>query len=202
MSIVKSTKVDCVCRNCQKSFSVIPFYKNKRKYCSQQCASQGMRPQLKDRFFAKVKKLGDCWEWQGSRLKTGYGRIRIGYGDSREMTLAHRVSWVLHNKKTLTSYQFVMHKCDNPPCVNPDHLMVGTPKDNTQDMIKKGRKRNGRAPGEKNGSAKLTWAKVNDIRKSGKTPSQLAEMYGVTKSSISRILTNQSWKEESLHEAV
>lgn len=197
MSTVKSTKVDCVCPNCQKSFQVIPFYAKKgRKYCSQQCASMHKRPNLRDRFYAKIKVVGDCWEWQGSRLKHGYGRIRTGYGNDREMTVAHRVSWEIHNNQSLSRSQFVMHKCDNPPCVNPDHLMLGTAKDNTQDMIKKGRKRYGTSPGEKNGSAKLSQAEVDQIRlllSHGRKSKSIAPMYGVNHTTIEKIKTNKSW---------
>jgi predicted DNA-binding protein YlxM (UPF0122 family) len=78
-----------------------------------------------------VKKESGCWEWVGVTAKNGYGRFWGNF-------LAHRVSYALY--KECPKGFFVCHKCDNPPCVNPDHLFLGTAKQNTQDMISKGRK--------------------------------------------------------------
>jgi len=89
------------------------------------------------RFAANVRKMRNgCWEWAAYRDKDGYGVIRIGKSKER----AHRVSYVLASKNDIPPGLFVCHKCDYPPCVRPEHLFVGTPKDNTQDMQKKGRR--------------------------------------------------------------
>lgn len=89
-----------------------------------------------ERFWAKVAKLGvcSCWEWTGWRKETGYGRVRI---DGR-ILYAHRVSWILANGPIPDDLR-VLHRCDNPPCVNPDHLFLGTQGDNNADRDAKGR---------------------------------------------------------------
>lgn len=82
-----------------------------------------------ERFWAKVIKTGECWEWQGPDQR-GYGI----FGWKR----AHRVSWELHHGP-IPPGQHVLHQCDNPPCVNPEHLWLGTPRDNASDRGAKGR---------------------------------------------------------------
>jgi hypothetical protein len=150
------------------------------------------------RFIANVKKVGDCWEWQGTINHYGYGQIMIG----RKSLKAHRLAWMLY-KGEIPKDMFVCHKCDNPPCVNPDHLFLGTSADNNHDMYAKGRGRKiipSESAGENNPRAKLTWEKVRSIRheyKEGKTQDALAEKYGVNQMSISFIIRNIHWKEEA-----
>jgi HNH endonuclease len=96
------------------------------------------RATLSERFWSKVDKSGDCWVWTGSRDLKGYGKINIGCTP----TLAHRVSWQIKSGD-IPEGLFVLHRCDNPPCVNPAHLFIGTAGDNVQDMMSKGRQRKG-----------------------------------------------------------
>ena len=91
---------------------------------------------LADRFWPRVAIIpGQCWEWDAARDSAGYGVLNIGHSVTER---AHVVSFILHNGKRPAG-MMVLHHCDNPPCVRPDHLYGGTAKDNTRDMIKRGR---------------------------------------------------------------
>jgi len=92
---------------------------------------------LQERFWSKVDKGGDCWLWTASKRPTGYGHFHINLGGKYRMHYAHRIAMYLegHDIKN----KCVLHKCDNPSCVKPDHLYVGTPKENYADMITRGR---------------------------------------------------------------
>src|ERR1700756_2891954 len=100
---------------------------------------QYLRGRVEDRFWAKVAKGPGCWEWQGKRHYKGYGHFTVR-GQGRRRTLkAHRVSWELANGP-IPEGLHVLHSCDNPPCVNPDHLFLGTDMDNVHDRDAKGRR--------------------------------------------------------------
>lgn len=160
----------------------------------------GPKPRpMEDRFWEKVEKTKDCWLWKASKNNMGYGMFQKASPENKK--LAHRVSWEIAFGDLLPD-QKVLHTCDNPACVRPDHLFVGTMKDNTQDMVKKGRGRHQAHPGEGNGFAKLTWGMVRGIRKRWKESSggvvlqaQLAEEYGVCFSNINHIVSGRTWKE-------
>lgn len=99
-----------------------------------------MTPVGESRFWSKVSKGDGCWEWTGYRLKNGYGQFRPGPG---QRTKAHRYSYELAYGP-ISDGMFICHHCDNPPCVRPDHLFVGTPADNSHDRDIKGRGIRGR----------------------------------------------------------
>jgi hypothetical protein len=92
------------------------------------------------RFWAKVDKRGpdDCWPWTGARRRRGYGVISVGAGSNRKMVVASRLSWEMANG-AIPPGMMICHKCDNPPCVNPGHLFLGTGADNARDTVRKGR---------------------------------------------------------------
>ena len=147
-----------------------------------------------------------CWIWTGSKNKKGYGRVNI----NKTPRSTHRISWIIKNG-LIGEGLLVLHYCDNPTCVNPEHLFLGTPKDNTQDMLKKGRNNPGDkswtrtnpeklARGERAGSSKLTWKKVDEIRELYSSGSyskrELGRIYGVGHNTVSSILNDENWKEE------
>lgn len=144
------------------------------------------------RFWSKVEKKSDneCWEWKGSLLKNGYGKI--GYGANSKL-LAHRLSFMIHNNKEIEEGKYILHSCDNRKCVNPFHLREGTQQDNMND--KKERNRN--TFGEKNGLSKLTEQQVLEIRNKyiprKYTLKMLATEYNVSYQSISIIINNKTW---------
>lgn len=148
-----------------------------------------------ERFMGRVFKTETCWLWRGTVKAHGYGVIRIDNTYWR----AHRLSWTLFNG-AIPDGKAVCHRCDNPRCVNPEHLFLGTQADNMRDMQSKGRKASANvnpAKGEAHGRAKLTAAQVSDIRHAnehGATQSQLAAIYGVTQSTISAIIRGVNWK--------
>lgn len=127
-----------------------------------------------------------CWLWSGGHDNDGYGHF---WKDGKTQK-AHRVSYELHIGP-ISNGLFVCHGCDNPACVNPDHLFLGTPKDNTADMVAKGRRAISR--GEANGNAKLSDAEVEAIRKDDRFHRVIAAEYNVSRSLVSIIKRGELW---------
>ena len=105
---------------------------------------------------------------------------------------AHRYSYVLAHGN-IPPRKIVMHTCDNPRCVNPKHLVLGTPKDNTRDMIQKGRKRTVAPKGNENGKAKLTPAIVREIRASKENHAALGRRLGFSANAIRGVRIGRTW---------
>lgn len=139
-----------------------------------------------DRFFSRFKIMENgCWQWQSNADKDGYGMLSIGNQNIR----AHRFSYE-HHIGQIPKGLLVCHKCDNTGCVNPEHLFIGTAKDNAQDALKKGR----HYICEKNGRSKLTIQDAEVIRKSTLSGPRLGEIYGVTRATINRIKRGEAWQ--------
>lgn len=147
------------------------------------------RREVVERFWAKVEKTGTCWLWSGRKTQGGYGQ----FGINGVPVYAHRFSWELHNSNKIQKGKHVCHSCDNPPCVRPDHIWLGTPLQNMRDCIRKGRMRHPRMVGEQIGVSKLTDQQVREIRAKYKTIQMLAEEYGVSEGTIHFILKRQTW---------
>jgi len=152
------------------------------------------RGTLEERFWNFVEKKSDdeCWEWQGQRLSNVYGRISLG-AKSLGSDGAHRVSWKIANRQEIPDGMFVMHKCDNPCCVNPNHLTIGTPKDNSDDMIRKGRKKQVIPLGEHNGKSLLNEEKVRVIRSSTLNHAALGRLLGVSAGCVRSVRIGRTW---------
>ena len=144
------------------------------------------------RFWSKVDRCGpdDCWEWKAGKHRQGYGLLPY----RRTHYHSHRVSWFL-TFGAIPAGMFVCHHCDNPPCVNPSHLFLGTAKDNAQDMIKKGRSpllKKADYDGARHPNAKLSGDDIWWIRfirlLVGTHVRTLAMAYGVSHQHICRIL--------------
>jgi hypothetical protein len=142
------------------------------------------------RFWAKVHKTDGCWEWTAYRLKNGYGRMKK---KTAELVLAHRISWEIHNGPIPNNLQ-VLHHCDNPSCVNPDHLFLGTVKDNMLDCARKGR----RPKGENHCLSKLTEKQVHEIKMylaEGVILRIIAKYFSVSRQCISNIKLGITWRD-------
>jgi hypothetical protein len=161
------------------------------------CFVEGKMKTIEERFWGKVNKNGPfckrlnsfCWNWTGS--------TRLGYGllaDKDKHLTAHRFSWEIHYGKIPIGL-CVCHTCDNPTCVRPDHLFIGTRSDNMRDMVNKGRSIIPRIHGENHPFAKLKIPQVLAIRASNLSIIELAEDYGVSITTITCIRKHLTWKD-------
>lgn len=152
-------------------------------------------PELKTihvkRFWEKVAiRPSGCWEWTACVSHNGYGRITIDYTTYP----SHRVAYYLYNNIDPLE-KLVLHKCDNPPCVNPFHLWIGTTQDNARDRCAKGR--NADIRGSKNPVSILTADDVLQIRhlyKNGNTQREIAKQFNIHFGNIWCIVNRKSWK--------
>ena len=140
------------------------------------------------RFWNKVLKLYpyQCWPWQGATNPGGYGHFYIG---NNIWIGAHQLSWwITHGRRPELN---VLHTCDNPICVNPSHLVLGTPQDNGDDCIAKGRSN----VGSKHGNSKLTEKDIEQIRFESLfiIEEELAKKWNVTRSNINHIVNRKTW---------
>lgn len=148
---------------------------------------------LDERFWAKVERRGDgeCWPWRGATSPGGYGRFRApNTSVATRFLMSDLLGYDLTDRH-------VMHICDNPPCVNPRHLVVGTPQENIADMHRKGRHRSRTLHGEEAPWARLTEQAIRDIRfriNSGARARDLAKEYGVSRTHIHNIASRRCWK--------
>jgi len=135
----------------------------------------------------KINDMNSCWVWAGCTVGNGYGRFHLG--GARQS--AHRVMWTMFNK-TIPKGKFILHRCDNPSCVNPNHLFLGDALANIRDMQKKVRKN--RPKGSKHWRAGLTEQQAIEIFKSQLSNVLLAKKYRVGVGVISGIKTKRKWK--------
>jgi len=187
----------CCCVHCGTF-----FVRRKDEFVADKCVSCGCLSncdtskltahQWEVRFMRKVdiNYITGCWDFTGAVDKKGYG-IMKGMGENK----AHRLSYRIFNGD-IKKGMLICHTCDNPSCVNPDHLFQGTVQDNSDDMVNKGRGRGGISPlkGEANPNSKLTEREVITIRTSNEPNYILAEKYNIGRPAISQIKNNKKWK--------
>lgn len=134
------------------------------------------------RFWSYVEKTPTCWVWRGKINHWGYGLFSF----NGKWRLAHRYSWSLHNGQEIPKGLVVLHHCDEPPCVNPEHLSVGTTADNNRDTYRKGRQVH----------QLLTPVEVNEIKAildKGVRPGVLARFLGLRYKVVNRIKNGETW---------
>ena len=188
--------VDKVCERCGVGFKVKKHRVGKARFCSQECYHQNKTDTPTEEFFlrrvgppdtARPKVRGVyCTPWTG-KTSHGYGVI------SRANARAHVYAWELYHQTPVPEGMFVCHHCDNPACVNPIHLFLGTPADNIADAVSKGRIHKG----ERCWQAKLTEEQVRSIRvryvAGGVTQQELADEYGVSQTAVGLIVRHKNW---------
>lgn len=145
--------------------------------------------ELPESFVSKFipEPMSGCWIWTGGK-NPKYGTYNI----NGVTELAHRITWSFFNKATIPVGMNICHRCDTPACVNPEHLFLGTPKDNTLDRISKGRIFNG----EKANPSKLKENQVIEIKRAflaGESSRKIAKRYGIAKSNVLHIFHGRTW---------
>jgi hypothetical protein len=203
-----SIRIERTCAECGAAFIV--GKRITQRLCSRACVRKaGTRATEKlhaedfvPRFWSMVNKvgrtvrpeLGPCWEWTGPlRNKWGYGRA---YRQTRPL-LAHRVSWELAHGE-VPAGQLVLHKCDNPLCVNPAHLFIGDNADNMRDCASKGRNHVVRHNGEENPAAKITADQAKAIREmrrhTGLSYDKIGARFGLAGGTVRDIIKRETWR--------
>jgi hypothetical protein len=142
------------------------------------------------RFWGRVQGSPGCWLWQGAQHRQKYGRV--GFKGNRA-AYTHRVAWELTHGP-IPDGMHVLHKCDNPQCVRPEHLFLGTHRDNMRDMANKGRAPGLQRKGESNNKAKLTAAQAARVKHGTEPLARLAEELGVSYQALHYIRTGRTWR--------
>lgn len=232
-------RVSVACRQCGRVILVKPSVADQARYCSLTCkyAAQRTTP---ERFWERIEKTATCWIWRGTVGAGGYGYVKMD--GQRSASRAHRVAWEYASAQPIPEGLLVCHDCpdgDNPACVRNDepgvyiingvarprfgHLWLGTPSENTQDMLQKGRAQTGdnhysrrqpdllargdqsgarlhidtRPRGEQHGNARITEAtvlKIRRLRATGALQREIAEIVGTSRSNVAAVLCGQNWR--------
>src|SRR6187455_224960 len=193
MPAQRNTTITLKCAHCDSKFHPWSGREDSSIVCSSRC--HGLRrgklaaSEARTRFMNRVRKTNSCWIWSGSK-GNGYGAIFV---DGKKQS-AHRFSYEMHIGQVGPKL-FVCHSCDNPRCVNPKHLWLGTNEENIADM--RAKRRGSKPPlldGTKHPKSKLTETQVRAIRKSAASGRALAVQYGVSDTLIYGIRSRKNWR--------
>lgn len=180
------------CNNCGAPFNPKFSRESTSKWCSIKCMGEGRTrtpDQIREQFLTTISISDEgCWVWTGYRNTSGYGVMNI----SRKPKGAHRVSYELF-RGSIGEGMLVCHRCDNPPCVNPDHLFLGKSADNARDMSEKDRHRFGFTNGG-HALRMLTPEQVREIRSDPRPQRVIGEEYGINQSNVWCIKHRRSYK--------
>lgn len=199
-----------ICETCGNEFEWRKHHTQPdRKYCKRSCTNKKLgitgnlnrtfwpnateeqkKERLKKSFEEKVIRKNVCWDWKGYLDKDGYPQLYNG--NNKPAKKAHRFSYEIY-KGEIPKGKVVCHRCDNPKCTNPEHLWLGSPKENSKDAVKKGRMQHG----TERHNAKLDDEKVKEIKKMlslGVTKAFLSRKYNVSFMTISLIGKGKTWK--------
>jgi len=169
-----------LCKECGNKFKKKPaeIKRTKNNFCTRKCSGEWRSENTIAKFYSNaVKRKNGCWEWERCINKHGYGVSRY----KGTIMLAHRVSWMISLGEIKDFH--VLHKCDNPKCINPTHLFLGSHQDNITDMVLKGRN-----------SSKLTRKDIMKIKVSEYNNHLISKEFGVTERTIRNIRNGTSWK--------
>ena len=193
----------CECGNTRKNVVKEGLRRGKTKSCGCDFPNGSLGANLsKEEYFEHTRKRlkkkilikNECWEWQGQLNNHGYAFASWGQAEEKKKTVLHRVAYAIWIEEVPRGL-CVLHKCDNPKCINPEHLYLGTKKDNTRDI--KNRNRFNPARGEKCGMSKLKSEEIleiRDLREKGMTLNQISHKFDVTYENIHAICKRRTWR--------
>jgi hypothetical protein len=173
-------RIPKICPTCGKE-----FFKRNQEFCNIVCSHKNVRRRNPvERFWKKVLKTQTCWIWMGGHNEAGYGTFfRYDKDGNGRFINAHRFSWeICHG--TIPFGKQILHKCDNPRCVRPDHLAIGTQSENILDSMAK----------ERFPSCKVKATDIIAIRNDPRSQTKIARDYGTTRSCIQHIKSGRSWR--------
>lgn len=196
------------CETCGKNFK---WYRgktrNEPRFCSHSCQGSGVKewrskhkfswkgkteeeklPMMKIMFYERIEKTESCWIWKGSKIKSGYGIISFG----GKPISAHRLSWKIHHEE-IGSDMIVRHLCNNPICVNPEHLAIGTHQDNSDDRVKAGNS----GKGSQNCNSSLNEEDIKKIKNLlvlGISGAEIGRRFNVSRTTINNIKKQRTWR--------
>lgn len=191
--------VSVSCLACGTTFDVLPRRAETAKFCSDACKFLGRTKsddQRRAEFwsYVDIRSPDECWPWNGHvRPDTGYGRFWTSKGHITAHVEAYEQTSGRIDAPRGTTGVVVRHKCDNPRCVNPGHLVPGTQAQNVQDMVDRGRSTKGQNLGEENAASKLTAKQVRAIRNDRRTQRDIGADYGISHTMVRYIKQRKAW---------